>query len=243
MSRLPLSAALMTIAVLACAPGAAAKEITAMKICGADRCAHVKRSTAQRLHDTGGLGGAAHERGRGPRPLLPGDRNDRRRHRPRRGPLRAGLCPAPPGRAPAGRLPAGRVDAALGRGREDSSTGSPGTSSRYPAKHLRAEPPPARPLPPRVWKPWQEADAEGRRGVCRRSSPACPRCWSSGSGSGCCCSDGAAGGRRARAPSTRRHRRRAGSRHGRGRHAPRRWPPRSRGRARPRRPFAPRPRA
>lgn len=58
MPRLPLPAALMTIAVLTAAPGAAAKEITAMKICGVDSCAHLKRSTAQRLHDTGGLGGA-----------------------------------------------------------------------------------------------------------------------------------------------------------------------------------------
>jgi hypothetical protein len=56
MSRLPLPAALMTIAVLTAVPGAAAKEITAMKICGADSCAQLKRSTAQRLH--GGLGGA-----------------------------------------------------------------------------------------------------------------------------------------------------------------------------------------
>ena len=224
MSRLPLSAALMTIAVLATAPGAAAKEITAMKICGARslRARGALDRPAPPRH--GRAGRSRHQHGRGPRLLLPGDRNDRRANRRLRGPLRAGLCPSPPGRAPAGRLPAGRVDAALGRGREAPRPAHPA----YRAATGQA--PPRRPAPARPFR--RESGSHGRRptprttGVCRRSSPACPLCWSSGSGSWARCSDGAPeheSSIHTSAPPSGRFTL------GRGRHGPRRWPPRSRG--------------
>ena len=57
MSRLSLPAVLSSIALLSAAPGAEAKEIAAMKVCGPDRCVHLKRTVAQRLHDAGALEG------------------------------------------------------------------------------------------------------------------------------------------------------------------------------------------
>lgn len=57
MPRLTVPAILMTTALLGAAPGALAKEIGAMRICGPDRCAHMKRATAQRFHESGGLEG------------------------------------------------------------------------------------------------------------------------------------------------------------------------------------------
>ena len=57
MPRLILPVVLMTIVVLGAPPGVAAKEIRAMTVCGADRCAKVERATAQRWHETGGLEG------------------------------------------------------------------------------------------------------------------------------------------------------------------------------------------
>ena len=190
MSRLPLSAALMTIAVLACAPGAAAKEITAMKICGADRCAHVKRSTAQRLHDTGGLGGAAMSTavGRASYYRVIATIGDDTGHAA--GHFALAYAPRLQAVLPLDAYPPGewtrlsdKVAKLLARLTRQIEP--------LPAKHLRAEP--AR----RDGRSRRESGSRGRRltprttGVCRRSSPACPLCWSSGSGSGWCCSDGA----------------------------------------------------
>jgi hypothetical protein len=52
-------AVLASIAVLGTAPAASAKEIVAMKICGSDGCAPLKRAAAQRWHETGALGGVS----------------------------------------------------------------------------------------------------------------------------------------------------------------------------------------
>lgn len=57
MPRLILPTVLTTVVCLSGAPGAAAKQITAMKVCGADRCVKVERAIAQRWHEDGGLEG------------------------------------------------------------------------------------------------------------------------------------------------------------------------------------------
>lgn len=164
MSRLPLSAALMTIAVLACAPGAAAKEITAMKICGADRCAHVKRSTAQRLHDTGGLGGAAMSTavGRASYYRVIATIGDDTGHAA--GHFALAYAPRLQAVLPLDAYPPGewtrlsdKVAKLLARLTRQIEP--------LPAKQLRAEPPAGTAAPPRVWKPWQEADAKDGRGL------------------------------------------------------------------------------
>jgi hypothetical protein len=52
--------------VLSTAPGAGAKVITAMKVCGPDRCVELERAAAQRYHETGGLEGPQIGRAVGP---------------------------------------------------------------------------------------------------------------------------------------------------------------------------------
>jgi hypothetical protein len=55
MLRLTLTAVLVSIALLVAAPGAAAKNVTSMRVCGPDRCAEIGKAAAQRFHDVGGL--------------------------------------------------------------------------------------------------------------------------------------------------------------------------------------------
>ena len=57
MPRLITCAVLTTIVLLGAAPGAAAKVVKAMKVCGPDRCVRVERAAAQRYHENGGLEG------------------------------------------------------------------------------------------------------------------------------------------------------------------------------------------
>ena len=59
MPRLATCAVLTTIVLLGAAPGAAAKVVKAMKVCGPDRCARVERAAAQRYHENGGLEGSS----------------------------------------------------------------------------------------------------------------------------------------------------------------------------------------
>ncbi len=59
-----LSAVLTTIVLLSAAPAASAKVITAMEVCGADRCVRVERAVAQRYHESG-FGGPVLSRGVG----------------------------------------------------------------------------------------------------------------------------------------------------------------------------------
>ena len=179
MSRLPLPAALMTIAVLATAPAATAKEITAMKICGADRCAQVKRSTAQRLHDTGGLGGAAMSTAVGRAPYyrviatIGEGTDDSAGH--------FALAYAPRLKAV---LPLDAYPPAEWTRLSDEVAKLLDRLARpYRAAAGQAPLAPTRPK----GRPFRrESGSHGRRptrrttGDCRRSSPACPRCWSSG---------------------------------------------------------------
>lgn len=57
MPRLITCAVLTIIVLLAAAPGAAAKVVKAMKVCGPERCVRVERAAAQRYHENGGLEG------------------------------------------------------------------------------------------------------------------------------------------------------------------------------------------
>ena len=57
MPRLITCAVLTTLVLLGAAPGAAAKVVKAMKVCGPDRCVRVERAAAQRYHENGGLEG------------------------------------------------------------------------------------------------------------------------------------------------------------------------------------------
>ncbi|HEX2414560.1 MAG TPA: hypothetical protein VHJ37_05020 [Thermoleophilaceae bacterium] len=68
MPRLILTAVLTTIVVLSAAPGAGAKVITAMKVCGPDRCVQLERTAAQRYHDRGGLEGRSIDHAMGATP-------------------------------------------------------------------------------------------------------------------------------------------------------------------------------
>ena len=57
LTSIPLTALLTMIVVLSAAPGAGAKVITAMKVCGPDRCVQLERAAAQQYYERGGLEG------------------------------------------------------------------------------------------------------------------------------------------------------------------------------------------
>jgi hypothetical protein len=69
MQRLITCAVLTTIVLLGAAPGAAAKVVKAMKVCGSARCVGVERAAAQRYHENGGLQGRSIAPAADPRPF------------------------------------------------------------------------------------------------------------------------------------------------------------------------------
>jgi hypothetical protein len=86
MPRLVPPALLISIFLLAAAPGAVAKEISGMKICGREGCVPLKPGVAQRFHNTGALNGKLLRSDPGPVPhyrliMLYGDGNGGIAHR------------------------------------------------------------------------------------------------------------------------------------------------------------------
>jgi hypothetical protein len=153
MRRLCLLTALTLLAV---APGAAAKEVTGMKICGREGCAPLKHSVAQSFHDDGSIYGRplAHDPGpvRGFRLMMFfGDGAGETVGR-------VSLAYAPALRAvlstdavPA--TPWQRVSPAAARHLDRAA----GALTPFAAKRLRSAD--AGVTKPKVWKPWKEAAA------------------------------------------------------------------------------------
>jgi hypothetical protein len=155
---------LTALALLAAVPGAAAKEINAMKICGREGCAPMKRSVAQSFHDDGSLYGPllAREPGRVRHLRLTmffGDGTGENVGR-------VSLAYAPALRAvvstdPGPATPWQRVSPGAAR-RLDRAAG---TLTPFAAKRLRSVDVGAR--KPKVWKPWKEAGANDGGGIPR----------------------------------------------------------------------------